>query len=237
MKVSGSFDKTAEIKHITLTPDSVAAWLRQHPNFLQENPEVLTFLTPPEFKRGDRVLDMQRFMLDKVQEQITNLRRRERALLQTVEGNAAGQSKIHQAVTAIVEAGDIHALGNIVRTQLSGLLDLEGATLCIEENGALALAGAKAIGIGGISNLLGKKKRILLQANTAGESLVFGEDADRVKSVAYVRIRTGSRSPEMLLALGSGRDDGFDPHQATDLIQFLANILETRLKQCLGPKS
>ena len=40
-----------------------------------------------------------------------------------------------------------------------------------------------------------------------------------------------------MLALGSGRDDGFDKDQATDLITFLADVLEARLKQCLGPRS
>ena len=41
----------------------------------------------------------------------------------------------------------------------------------------------------------------------------------------------------MLLALGSGRDDGFDGQKGTELITFLADVLEERLKQCLGPKS
>ncbi len=76
-----------------------------------------------------------------------------------------------------------------------------------------------------------------MQGQTAGESFVFGEDAARVKSVAYLRLRAGKNSPDMLLALGSGREDGFEKDQATDLISFLADVLEARLKQCLGPKN
>ena len=235
--MSGPADDAAEFQPDALTAETVSAWLRRHPDFLQDNPEVLTFLTPPEFKRGERILDMQRFMLDKVQEELAGLRRREKQLLQTAEGNAAGQTKIHKAVAAIVDAADIHALNGLIRTQLPALLDLEAAVLCIEDNGALALAGANAIGAGGIANLMGPKQRVLLQAKTVGEPLVFGDEADRVKSVAYLRLRTGGSTPEMLLALGSGRDDGFDPHQATDLILFFADILESRIKQCLGPKS
>ena len=235
--MSGPADDAAKIQPETLTPETVSAWLRRHPEFLQENPEVLTFLTPPEFKRGERILDMQRFMLDRIQGELAGLRRREKQLMQAVEGNAAGQSKIHQAVAAIVEAADIHALNGLIRTQLPALLDLEAAVLCIEDPGALALAGANAIGGGGIANLMGPEQRVLLQARTAGEPIVFGDEAGRVKSVAYLRLRTGGNSPEMLLALGSGRDDGFDPQQATDLILFFADILELRLKQCLGPKS
>ena len=104
-------------------------------------------------------------------------------------------------------------------------------------SGALALAGATAIGTGGIANLMGPKRRILLQGETAGETFIFGDAADRVKSVAYLRLRAGKNAPDMLLALGSGREDGFEKQQATDLISFLADVLEARLKQCLGPKN
>lgn len=215
----------------------VSTWLRRHPDFMQENPEILTFLTPPEFRRGERILDMQQFMLDRAQKELADLRRREKKLIQTVEGNAAGQSKIHNAVVAILEAADIHTLVSLIRNKLPGMLDLEAAVLCIEQTGALALAGAQVVGADGISNMLGQEARVLLQNNTSGETLVFGDEAERVRSVAFLRLRTVGSSPEMLLALGSGRDDGFDPRQATDLILFFADILETRLKQCLGPKN
>ena len=234
--MSGPSDDAAKIQPEGVTAETVSAWLRRHPEFLQENPEVLTFLTPPEYKRGERILDMQHFMLERMRDDLINLRRHEKQLLSAVEGNAAGQSKIHQAVTAIAAADDIQALNAVIRSKLPQMLDIEAAVLCIEETGALALAGATAIGAGGVANLMGPKRRILLQGQTAGEAFVFG-DADRVKSVAYLRLRAGRNAPDMLLALGSGREDGFDKHQATDLISFLADVTEARLKQCLGPKT
>jgi uncharacterized protein YigA (DUF484 family) len=235
--MSGPSDDAAKIQSDGLTAETVSAWLRRHPEFLHENPEVLTFLTPPEFKRGERILDMQHFMLERMRNDLTSLRRHEKQLLSAVEGNAAGQSKVHQAAIAVVGANDIQVLNNVIRAKLPAMLDIESAVLCIEDAGALALAGATAIGEGGIENLMGAKQRILLQGQTAGESFVFGEDAARVKSVAYLRLRAGKNSPDMLLALGSGREDGFEKDQATDLISFLADVLEARLKQCLGPKN
>lgn len=235
--MTGPSDEAANIQPESLTEETVSAWLRRHPDFLQENPEVLTFLTPPEFQRGERVLDMQHFMLERMRDDLTGLRRHEKQLLSAVEGNAAGQSKVHQAVVAVVGAEDIQALNGVIRGKLPAMLDIESAVLCIEEPGALALAGATAIGEGGIANLLGPQKRILLQGQTQGEAFVFGDAAARIKSVAYMRLRAGGNSPDMLLALGSGREDGFDKDQATDLITFLADVLEARLKQCLGPKN
>ena len=235
--MNGPSDKAANIQPESLTAETVSAWLRRHPDFLLENPEILTLLTPPEFNRGERILDMQHFMLERMRDDLTSLRRHEKQLLSAAEGNAAGQSKVHQAVTAVVGADDIQTLNNIIRAKLPLMLDIESAALCIEDAGALALAGATAIGKGGIENLMGPKKRILLQGWTAGEAFVFGDDATRIKSVAYLRLRAGKNSPNMLLALGSGREDGFDKDQEVDLITFLADVLEVRLKQCLGPKN
>ena len=236
MTVSGPSDDAAGIRPEGLTAETVSAWLRRHPEFLHENPEVLTFLTPPAYKRGERVLDMQRFMLDRMREELTTLRRREKQLLSAAEGNAAGQNKVHQAVIAVVAAPDIQGLNRVIRTRLPAVLDVEAATLCIEKEGALSLAGATAVGESGIDNLLGPTRRILLQGHTAGERFVFGDAAERVKSVAYVRLRTANGGPSMLLALGSGREDGFERTQATDLLAFLGDAIEAKLRQCLGPK-
>ena len=109
--MSGPSDKAAKIQPESLTAESVSAWLRRHPEFLHENPEVLTFLTPPEFKRGERILDMQHFMLERMRDDLTSLRRHEKQLMSAVEGNAAGQSKGYPRQAA-GNAG--HRIGGLV---------------------------------------------------------------------------------------------------------------------------
>lgn len=218
----------------SLTPKAVVAWLRRNPDFLRDNPEVLPVLTPPEYRRDDGVTDMQRFMLDRLRREVASLHRREKQLLSTVEGNAAGQTKIHRAVLALIDAPDMQALNLVLRTELPSILDLEAVVLCVEGEGALALAGAMAIGPDGVAGLLGPRRRFLLLGDTAGTAAVFGDAAERVRSIAYLRLRR--TSPKMLLALGSGRGDGFDSRQGTDLIAFLADALELRIRHCLQQK-
>ena len=129
--MSGPADDAAEFQPDALTAETVSAWLRRHPDFLQDNPEVLTFLTPPEFKRGERILDMQRFMLDKVQEELAGLRRREKQLLQAAEGNAAGQTKIHQAVAAIEDRMHVHD----IHATILNIMGLDHRALTFRYNG------------------------------------------------------------------------------------------------------
>ena len=211
----------------------IASWLRRNPEFFDNHPEVLTFLNPPKLKHGEAVVDLQQFMINRLQKELISQRQREKQILAAVEGNFSSLTKTHQAALAIISATDIHVINNVIKTKLPNILNVEAANLCIEEPGALALTGAKAIGPGGIINLMGTTKRFHFHGNTSGETLIFGEEANRVKSVAYLRLRLGRNGPAMLLALGSGRDDGFDNQQATDLLAFLGDILEVRIKQCL----
>ncbi len=219
-----------------LTAKTISAWLRKNPNFFYENPSVFIELKTPSPEIEEGVVDMQRFILDRTKADLLKLKRREKHLLATMEDNVAGQKKVHNAVIAIIAETDIHGINNVIRTKLPQLLDIETAVLCIEEPSALALAGANPIGTGGILNLFGKQSRILLQSQTPGEPIIFGDASDRVKSVAFLKLIPGRNSPAMLLALGSGRDDGFSMSQGTDLILFLAHVIEERLKQCLGRK-
>ncbi|MEE2661726.1 MAG: DUF484 family protein [Pseudomonadota bacterium] len=219
-----------------LTTKTVTAWLRKNPDFLFENPSLLTLLKSASSERQEGVVDMQSFILERVKTDLIEQKRREKHLLATMEDNVAGQEKVHNAVIAIVAETDIHSINNVIRNKLPQLLDIEAAVLCIEEPSALALAGANPIGTGGIRNLFGKQNRILLQSKTPGEPIIFGDASDRIKSVAFLKLTTGQNSPEMLLALGSGHDDGFSKHQGTNLLTFLAHVIEERLKQCLGRK-
>ncbi len=235
--MSGSPKDAEKALGKALSPNAVAAWLRRHPDFLAENDDLLAVLTPPQLRQGNGVVDLQHFMLERLQNEVGMLRRREKQLISAAEGNAAGQSKVHQAAITLIEARDVTALCSAIRSKLPQLLDVEAAALCIENEGALSLAGATTIGAGGIANLMGPTRRVMLQEKTSGENFVFGSAAVRVKSVAYLRLRAGSGVSNMLLALGSGRDDGFAPNQATDLLAFLGDVLEVRLRQCLGPKT
>ena len=57
--------------------DDVAAFLRRHPMFLNERAELLETLTPPAKRQGRRVLDMQRFVIQRLQRTIATVRAQE----------------------------------------------------------------------------------------------------------------------------------------------------------------
>ena len=76
-----------------LSTEAVAAYLRRHPDFLAEHSELLPALTPPELRRGDSIVDMQHFMLQRLRGEVQRLKTQQRALIATSRSNLTSQNR------------------------------------------------------------------------------------------------------------------------------------------------
>src|ERR1700744_3184178 len=88
-----------------LTTAQVAAYLRQHPDFLADQDELVAALTPPiQHQNGPNIVDMRHFAMRRMQEEIARLKQQQQALIQTSRANLASQARVHAAVLAITGA-------------------------------------------------------------------------------------------------------------------------------------
>ena len=221
-----------------LSPEAVLDWLRRNPDFLSDNPEVLATLAPPQRRFGDGVVDMQKFMLDRLQTRFSVLQRREQQIMSAADDNADRQARILQAALGLVAAADIDALAGFLRSNLPEKLDLEAAAFCVEDGpGPRWPAGTRVLAAKRIRYLMGTRQQVVLKPAYKAKPDVFGDASARIGSVAYVRLRPDAAGRRMMVALGSGSADGFTKDQSTDLLCFLADILDIRLEQCRGDRS
>ncbi len=56
-----------------LSAAEVAAYLRCHPDFLTDNPDLVEVLTPPPAHCGEGIVDLQRFLVERLRQQISEL--------------------------------------------------------------------------------------------------------------------------------------------------------------------
>src|SRR3546814_18148833 len=52
---------------VSLHEAEVVAWLKQHPDLLLRHPDLCDILQPPERRSDDTVVDLQRFMVQRLQ--------------------------------------------------------------------------------------------------------------------------------------------------------------------------
>jgi uncharacterized protein len=208
----------------------VAAYLRKHPDFLNERPELIAALTPPMEHRGEGVVDMQHFMLQRLRGEVKLLKSQQRALLATSRSNMASQSRVHAAVLAIVAAKSFEQLIQVVTTDLAIMLDVDVVTIGVESASAsqprLPMHGVQILRRGTVEHILGDDRMTLLCDETTGDPALFGAAAGLVRSQALLRVHVGDHAPVGLLCIGTRRADRFHPGQGTELLSFLARSLE-----------
>ena len=206
--------------------DQVAAFLRHPPNFLNERPDLLESLVPPAQRSGETVVDMQRFMIDKLRRDVHSLRHHQDNLVDATRTNMTSQERIHAAVLAMLEARTFDHLLEIVTQDFIATLDVDFITLCFEAADPAThpgnIKGLRILPTSMVEDMVGEGRAILLRAEVRGDTRLFGKQSDQVRSEALVRLRVSQDGPAGLLALGSRADRRFYPGQGTELLGFLA---------------
>lgn len=219
----------------TLGPsaDEVAAYLRRHRDFLVNHPELLSVLTPPKLERGDRVVDMQHFMVQRQRTEIAQLKGQHKSLIAVSRANLATQARVHSAVIAILAAASFEHLIQIVTTDLATLLDADVVTLAVERQGAgqggqrarLPHQGVQILEAGVVNEVLGLERDVVLQTDTTGDARLFGDGAGLVRSAAFARLPVSPKAPAGMLCIGTRKPGKFQAGQGTELLSFLARAL------------
>lgn len=207
------------------SPAAVADYLRRHPDFLIENQELIAALTPPSrFESGDRVVDIQQFMVGQLRREADNLRETARHVIDTSRSNMAMQTRVHTAVLMLMAAQNMEDLLRVGGHDMALPLGIDAVAMAFEAGEGDAIADPLPEGM--VDALVGEEREIQLVADYHDEIGLFGEALGVVRSAAMARLRAGPKAPAGILALGSRTRGTFHPRQGTELLVFLARVAE-----------
>jgi len=194
-----------------LDPAEIADWLARHPDFLDRRPELLQVLTPVGSRRGEGVLDFQRFVAGRLQDDLARLRRGHEEFVSASRAGASAQGRVHATVLALLAARSLEHCVEVATVDLALHLEADAVVLGFE-------AGAQA----------------LLAGPAVGDPALFDAAAPLVRSQALLRLPAGALLPAGLLALGARDPARFQPGAASDALIFLAQALALVLAGWLG---
>jgi uncharacterized protein len=221
---------TAERVKARVTAAQVAEYLRRHPDFLLRHPDLLDGQAAPARKKGEGIIDLQQFMVEKLRRDVARLRADQDDILANTRDNLSTQERIHKAVLSLLAAESFDHLIETVTTDLAVLLDVDTVSLCVEaldERAPLVrVEGVQVLAPGTVIDILGATRHVLLRDDTTGDPVIFGAGAGLVRSDALLRLTVSDRTPPALLAFGTRHPGYFNPGQGTELLNFLARILE-----------
>lgn len=213
--------------------DQVLEYLQKHPNFLLQHPELIDLLAPPNrHEEGRKVVDMQHFMLRKLQSDNNKMRELTSNLVHSSRENLTAQQRVHSAAISLLSATCFEDLMNIVSLDLAPQLGIDAVCLGIEADGAgevePRVRGVQILDPYYTEELMGSRL-CLIRPDVEGDPELFGGSAGLVRSDALVRLYIGDDSPDGLLALGARKTDAFHAFGG-ELLCFLAQVLEIAIR-------
>ena len=215
----------------------VLAYLRAHSGFLAQHAELLAPLLSLERESGDRIVDLQRFMAERLKRRTRELEGECQQMVALARLNLKSQARVHRAVLALMGASSFEHLIQVTTIDLPVFLGLDVSALCIEATAAppprCETPGVRLIDPGAVDRLLGPARDMLLRQSARGERAIFGAGAALVHSDALLRLKISPATPVGLLALGSRKEGRFHAGQGTELLGFLARAVEFSIRAWL----
>jgi uncharacterized protein YigA (DUF484 family) len=197
----------------------------------------------PARQTGGNVVDLGQYIVGSLQDGVRTLRQSYNRLVDSCRENLSTQKQVQQSVLTIIKAQTLEQLLEVITVDLQALFGVDVVRLAMESEIAgyydvsyseYNYSGVSFIDVGMVAEVLGEGRNVLLCSDTVqddipGFSSIFADCAGLVNSCALLRLELPQHNKHVLLAFGTKKRDHFNENQATDLLDFLAQIVEQRL--------
>ncbi|MDG1995505.1 MAG: DUF484 family protein [Emcibacteraceae bacterium] len=208
----------------TLDEKTVKSFLIDNPDFLIQNPDLFSILTPPNRSTDDGIVDFQNLMIDNLKSNLEDLKNNQGTLIDTSRNNLTTQVQVHEAVLNLLNSDSIDHIGHIVTQDWADMLHIDVIRICFEEGHKVDIPNLKELAPlpkGTTKKHLGNDDIIQLRGDVEVSDDIFGPAKSLVKAEALIKIPATEHNPPGILAFGSRDADMFYPGQGTELLRFL----------------
>jgi uncharacterized protein YigA (DUF484 family) len=205
----------------------VLAYLRRNPRFFAAHPELLAALAPENrFETDKVVVDMQRFVVERLRRQVDDLKASSERLVTTTRSNMSLVECTMECALALLYAGSFDELGQILSDDLPTHLSVDAVAIGFETDNLPVDAGhiVRALPVGTVSEMMGGNILSRIRPETDGSSVLYGASAGIVRSDALIALADGEGMPAGIFAVGCRTPGHFELGQGTELIAFLAHV-------------
>ena len=209
----------------------VAAWLRRHPSFLQQFPDLaLTLVVPREEGKASSLASYQ---LEVLRDKNRELNRRLHELFANAQENERLAVRTHQLTLALMRQADAAGTVRAMAASLAEDFDGDLVRLVLFEPIAglddvdwLQVIDAEDVRLAPFRDALCEGEPICGRLNPDKQALLYGARADEVQSSALLQV------PGLgLVAVGSSDPNRFFPGMGTLFLRMMGESLATALRR------
>ena len=225
-------DDTISLEARTSLKEVVASYLRKHPDFLQEFPDVLASLRLSHAS-GAAVSLIER-QVEQLRAGNEDLNRQLSRLVQVAAENERLMSRLHRLTLELMTSESQREFFGRLSDSLLNDFKADIVQICLFDHATAAAAGEQVRALSEDDPALEPFRAHLEKDRTVcgrlGESkleFLFGDKARWVQSTALVPL--GKQGADGMLAIGSSDPARFYPGMGTLFLDLLAEVISTRL--------
>ncbi len=212
-----------EIGILPLEPAQVRRFLADNPQFLLEDVGLLADLGLKV--AAGNIVNFGAAALARVHAAHQREAEQRQQIEETTRANFSAQAQTHGAVVDLLEARNLSDLARRVDELARIRFGLFGGVIALEAQRSTP-AGWGRLVEGQVDMILGGPQRLAHMGPGSVARGLFGDNADMVGSVAMVRMAIWEPSRQGLLAIASSDPEGFTPDMGSELVAFLARVVE-----------
>ena len=208
-----------------MTPDAVATFLKEHPEFFEQYADLLADIYIPH-PHGGRAIPISERQILTLRERGKHLETKLREVIRFGEENDAIGEKVHRLALALMTAGDLAALVNAVNFNLREDFSIPHVTLRVWRGDASAVPAASAALREYGSTLPAPYCGAHVPQEIVTE--LFGETASLLQSFSMIPLGPAGE-PFGVLALASEDPQRFYPEMGTVYLKRIGDMVATAL--------
>ncbi|MFV2002218.1 MAG: DUF484 family protein [Paracoccaceae bacterium] len=217
------------------------------PDFILEDRDVMRALIAANATSlGGNIVDLRGIALTRLENRLDRLEDTHRNVIAAAYENLAGTNQVHRAILRMLEPTGFTAFLRDLGGEVADIMRVDSVrlvleTLMVEPDDSLRklesiLVVAKKGDVDRyISNgSTAPPRPVTLRQIQPKTPLIYGDNADWIRSEACLRLDFGPRRLPGMLAFGSEDPHHFKPTQATDLLVFFGAVFERAMRRWLG---
>ena len=205
-----------------LEPAAVRRFLSDNPDFLREDDGLLGELGLKV--AAGNVVDFGPAVMARVHAAHQREATQRQQVEETARANFSAQAQTHGAVVDLLDSRNHSDLARRVDELAQNRFGLAAGVIALEADHPPG--GWRMLVEGQVDMILGGQQRLARMGFAPTALGLFGERGEAIKSMAMVRMALWEPSRQALLAFGSADELGFTEDMGTELVAFLARVVE-----------
>jgi uncharacterized protein YigA (DUF484 family) len=227
--------------------DTLREAIISQPNVILDDKDLMqALIAANERAMGGNIVDLRGIAMDRLESRLDRLEDTHRSVIAAAYENLAGTNQVHRAILRMLDPMEFEAFLRDLNGAVSEILRVDATKLVLETVQSDSESTVKRLGEvlsvaepGFIDDYLsngrgGQVRKVTLRQVHNSSEMIYGENAEWIRSEACLKLDFGDGRMPGLLVMGAEDPHMFGPQQGTDLLAFFTGVFERAMRRWLS---